>query len=170
MYLADAGARGPQPISGKASIAVSAHTASAHGRLISHALVLVLALGTAMAGAIGPTLPLRFEEALVSRDPMRATLIVDPDQIRILKIERQVYADGALLYAEPVDAQYVRPVSKNRLQKEVRAYLSLESKGAREMKERRVFTQKLAIEGEWLHEAASKPLYVQRWFYFAWKC
>ena len=139
------------------------------GRLTSRALGLLFALWTAMAGAIGPTLPLRFDEALVSRDPMRAALIVDPEQIRIVKIERQVYVDGALVHAEPVEAQYARPVPKKHRKKEMRAYLPLEFKGARDMKERRVFTQKLVIEGEWLHEEASKPLYVQRWFYFAWE-
>jgi hypothetical protein len=114
--------------------------------------------------AIGPTLPLSFEDLPESRDPWVVDLLVDPEQIRVVRIERQVYADGERLWVEPIEVTYESPPVNDHV--EARARLPLHFKEMEELKQRRVFAQKIIVEGQWLKEPAAKPLHLQRWFYF----
>lgn len=114
--------------------------------------------------AIGPTLPLRFEDLPESRDPWVVDLLVDPEQIRVVRIERQVYADGERLRVEPIEATYESPPVNDHV--EVRALLPLRFKEIEELKQKRAFAQKIIVEGQWLKEPSAKPLHLQRWFYF----
>ncbi|MCI0401752.1 MAG: hypothetical protein L0Z68_10770 [Gammaproteobacteria bacterium] len=58
--------------------------------------------------AIGPTLPLRFEELPETKDTWVVGLLVDPEQIRVVRIERHVYADDERLRVESIEAKYER--------------------------------------------------------------
>jgi hypothetical protein len=126
-------------------------------------LALVGLLSNSIVLAVGPTLPLRFEDVPEIKDPWIIGLRVDPEQIRVVRIERHIYASGVQVRVEPIEAKYQTETVDR--QTEARADLPLRFRGMEDI-EQRAFTQEIIIEGQWLKERAAKPLLLQRWFYF----
>jgi hypothetical protein len=133
-------------------------------KLLFVLLALALTLSVQISYAIGPTLPLDFEDELEQRDAWRVVLRIDPRQIRLERVERQLYVNGKKLRAEPIDP-YVEKPSDERTENSSAVLLSLKFKGIESLPSG-VYAQKIFAEGRWLKEGSNKPLYVQRWFYF----
>jgi hypothetical protein len=112
--------------------------------------------------AIGPSLPLEFEDQLEQRDPWKVVLRIDPEQIRLVRVERQVYANGKRVLTEPIEPYIERPAQDRQ---ETRAVLPLRDKNIEGLASG-AYAQKIVVEGRWLTAGANKPLYLQRWFYF----
>jgi hypothetical protein len=121
--------------------------------------------------AIGPTLPLAFED-VDEQDPEKVVLRVDPRQIRLEKIERHLYSNGERLKIEVIDRDHEKQREKdgNKESSDDRGtfkklIVPFRFKGIEELKPG-LYAQKIVIEGRWMLPDAAKPLFLQRWLYF----
>jgi hypothetical protein len=132
--------------------------------LFATLLMTTVASWTPLSYAIGPTLPIRFVDLPEFRDPWAVQLQVDPQRIRVLRIQRLAYVDGELVETEQIDTKY--EPQANRESVELTAHLPLRFKAMEELKQRRTFTEQIIVEGQWTKQDTGKPLVIQRWFYF----
>lgn len=137
-------------------------------RLLRGLMTVLATLWITPSFAIGPTLPLRFDD-VATKDPWRAVLILEPEQMRVTRIERQIYANGEMLHREPIEAKFERFYVRNKREPQMRADLPLDSDFLKKTRYKGTLAQKIAIEGAWLGQEGAKPLYLHRWFYFTWK-
>ncbi|MBT9612218.1 MAG: hypothetical protein IV108_03010 [Burkholderiales bacterium] len=109
-----------------------------------------------LAHAIGPTLPLAFDDQIDPKEPWLAQLRVDHEQIKDVKIERQIFRRGEPLRAERLE-----------LPRDVAAQvpLTLRFKGIEDLTPG-AYAQKITAEGQWALPGKNKPLHVEQWFYF----
>lgn len=109
-----------------------------------------------LAHAIGPTLPLAFDDRIDPKEPWLAQLRVDHAQIKDVKIERQIYRRGEPLRAERLEMPRDTPAQ---------IPLMLRFKGIEDLAPD-AYAQKITAEGQWALPGKNKPLHVERWFYF----
>jgi hypothetical protein len=129
---------------------------------IAGLIALTVVLAIQLNYAIGPSLPLEFEDEAKQRDPWKVSLRIDPRQIRLVKIERQIYTNGKRLRAESMQP-YIEKPSQDR---ENIAELSLRFADIEKLAPG-AYAQKIVVEGNWIYGDSKKPLHLERWFYFA---
>jgi hypothetical protein len=146
------------------SVAAPGRQAPRKPRTWLYFAVSFMAFATAPCGnATGPTLPLRFDD-VPGQNAWTVGVVVDPEQIGSVRVERNIYVDGAQLRVEPI---VTRPESlRVNGHTESRMQLPLEFRGMEGLTRRPAFAQKIVLEGRWLQQASPQPLRIQRWFYF----
>lgn len=129
-----------------------------HAKITLSAAVLAAAIVIHMstAHAIGPTLPLSFEDPAEPSNQSGLLLRVDPDQIRDLRVERQIYSQGALLRSERL--------TDLRANKTIAIPWSF--KGVAELPPGH-YAQKIIAEGHRNAAGGDRPLHIEQWIYFA---
>lgn len=115
-----------------------------------------------LAHAIGPTLPLTFDDRFDPKAPWMAQLRVDRAQIKDVTIERQIFRHGEQVRTErlemPRDAATQGATSSQ-------VPLMLRFKGIEDLAPD-AYAQKFIAEGQWAMPGKNKPLHIERWFYF----
>jgi hypothetical protein len=125
-------------------------------------LGLVLLAAPPAAHAVGPTLPLEFEDESLEKDPWALTLFLDANQVADLKVERRLYRAGQQTARERIEVKPVRSPDQRREM----APLPLRFPGIERLPDG-AFAQKIVVEARWASEPASvRPLRLERWVYF----
>ncbi|MNJ40745.1 hypothetical protein D3C77_356450 [compost metagenome] len=115
----------------------------------------VLIITTSTACAIGPTLPLSFEDQADQRNGSGLLLRVDPEQVRDVRIERQIYQQGALLRSEKLTD----------LRESKRIALPWSFKGIEQLPPGH-YAEKIIAEGQRNAADSDRPLHIEQWVYF----
>lgn len=115
-----------------------------------------------LAYAIGPTLPLAFDDRIDPKEPWLTQLRVDHEQIKDVKIERQIFRRGEPLRAERMEMP--RDVATQSATP-AQVPLTLRFKGIEDLAPG-AYAQKITAEGQWALPGRNKPLHVEQWFYF----
>lgn len=130
-----------------------------HARITLSAAVLAAAMivtHMSPAHAIGPTLPLSFEDPAEQSNRSGLLLRVDPEQIRDLRVERQIYRQGALLRSEKLtDVRANKTIA-----------IPWSFKGMEELPPGH-YAQKIIAEGLRSAAGSDRPLHIEQWIYFA---
>lgn len=137
-----------------------------------HLRALAAGVGVALltmtqAAAVGPELPLRFDD-----DPKSAgerwvlTLYLEPNSVSDLRVERRLYHDGELLERYEIEPELQpRRGERNQDARLLEAQLPLRFDGIRGL-EPGLYAQKIIVEGRWSESEAQRPLHIERWSHF----
>jgi hypothetical protein len=124
--------------------------------------VLLLLACVPVTRAIGPTLPLQFEDERYAGRNWYTAVRVDLAQLAPPTITREIYRSGERVADEKLP---VKLPARQKDEGPQRVELSLRPKSMSRLKDG-AYAQRVVVESSWRNKENKAPLHIERWFYF----
>lgn len=130
------------------------------------AIALGLILTGSLALARAPDQPLRFDPDPIGKDPWTLRLFIEPEAVRNLRLERQIFRAGEQIRAERIRIE-PRPMTEQgpEAARVLVAPLPLRIEAMRAL-EPGAYAQRIVVEGDPVGRPDARPVHIEQWVHF----